>query len=136
MRMPWDKAKEAQLDLVDAAGADALKAAGQASAGGVCKPQLPDLAPVVSLDALGAEGVPLQVPVGCLEEDPANPRTEFPDAEIIELASDIALRGILQPIVVRRTAEQGRYRVIFGAKRLRAARQAKLEAVPVVIGSD
>jgi len=136
MRMPWDKVKEAQLDLVDAVGADTLKAPGQAPAGGVCKPQLPDLAPVLSLHPPAAEGVPLQVPIDCLEEDPANPRTEFPDEEISELASDIALRGILQPIVVRRTAEQGRYRVIFGAKRLRAAKQAKLEAVPVVIGSD
>jgi len=136
MRMPWDKAKEAQLDLVDAAGTDALKAAGQTAAGGTCKLQLPGLEPMLSVEAAAAEGVPLQVPVGYLEEDPANPRTEFPDEEIRELASDIALRGILQPIVVRRTAEQGRYRVIFGAKRLRAAKQAKLETVPVVIGSD
>ena len=69
------------------------------------------------------------MPVDPLEEDPGNPRTEFPDEELAELAQDIALRGILQPIVVRR-APSGRYRVLFGAKRLRAARQAGLEAVP------
>ena len=61
--------------------------------------------PDLSLDALAAEGVPLLVPVDSLEEDPDNPRTEFPDEEIAELARDIALRGILQPIVVRPAAE-------------------------------
>ena len=60
----------------------------------------------------------------------------FPNEEIAELAQDIALRGILQPIVVRRLTEEGRFRVLFGAKRLRAARRARLETVPVVIGSD
>ena len=90
----------------------------------------------LSLEALAAEGIPLLLPVDSLEEDPGNPRTEFPDEEIAELAQDIALRGILQPIVVRRTTDGSRFRVLFGAKRLRAARQAGLEAVPVVIGSD
>ena len=47
----------------------------------------------------------------------------------------ISLRGILQPIVVRRAADEGRYRVLFGAKRLRAAKQASLD-VPIVIGSQ
>ena len=65
-----------------------------------------------------------------------HPRTEFPDEEIAELARDIALRGILQPIVARPAEEAGRYRVLFGAKRLRAAKQAGLETVPVVIGSQ
>ena len=37
---------------------------------------------------------------------------------------------------MRRTTAEGRFRVLFGAKRLRAARWAGLEAVPIVIGSD
>jgi len=90
----------------------------------------------LSLGALAAEGLPLLVSVNFLDEDPGNPRTEFPDEELAELAQDIARRGILQPIVVRRAADGGRYRVLFGAKRLRAARRAGLEAVPVVIGSE
>jgi len=135
MRMPWDKAKGLQLDLVDAAPADALMGPNSVSAGGDGKLQLHVLPPMLSLDALAADGIPLRVCIDQLEEDPANPRTEFPDEEISELARDIALRGILQPIVVRRT-DAGRYRVVFGAKRLRAAKQAKLDVVPVVIGSD
>jgi len=79
----------------------------------------------ISLDALAAEGLPLLVSVACLDEDPGNPRTEFPEEELAELAHDIALRGVLQPIVVRRAAD-GRYRVLFGAKRLCAAKRAGL----------
>jgi len=89
-----------------------------------------------SLDELVVEGRPLLVAADCLDEDPGNPRTEFPDEEIAELAQDIGLRGILQPIVVRRAGGDGRYRVLFGAKRLRAAKRAALTLVPVVIGSE
>ena len=45
------------------------------------------------------------------------------------------MRGILQPIVVRPADDIARYRVLFGAKRLRAARLAALATVPIVIGS-
>ena len=136
MRMPWDKSKVGQLDLVDKANealnerlnADVLveRAEAQTSA--------PSAA--LSLEPPVVEGVPLLVPVDRLEEDPANPRTEFPEEEIAELAHDIALRGILQPIVVRRAGDDSRYRVLFGAKRLRAAKRAGLESVPVVIGPE
>jgi ParB family chromosome partitioning protein len=136
--MPWTQSKVEQLDLVDEASAE--KPAGgcisvAADDEGVDL-QMHAGAPVLSLDALAADGLPLLVSVDCLEEDPSNPRTEFPDEEIAELAQDIALRGILQPIVVRRATDDGRYRVLFGAKRLRAAKLANLNAVPVVIGSQ
>jgi len=129
MRMPWNKLNVEQLDLVDEPNARPSDSAIPQDV----ETQISTQAP--SLDALAGEGMPLLVPVECLEEDPANPRTEFPDDEIAELAHDVALRGILQPIVVRRSAELGRYRVLFGAKRLRAAKRAALTVVPVVIGS-
>ena len=133
MRMPWNRSNADQLDLVDESNA------------GACEPELPDAAEhvgawtsrrVLSVDTLGAEGTPLLIPVDCLEEDPANPRTEFPEAEIDELAQDIALRGILQPIVAQRCPDDCHYRVLFGAKRLRAAKRAGLKVVPVVIGAE
>jgi len=136
MRMPWNKAKLEQLDLVDDENAAPIEGPEPDVRDEVIDPQPCAATSALSLDALAAEGHPLLVTVGCLEEDPANPRTEFPAEEIVELAQDIALRGILQPIVVRRAAELGRYLVLFGAKRLRAAKQAGLESVPVVIGSD
>ena len=79
-------------------------------------------------------GEPLLASVDLLDEDPGNPRTEFPERELQELAEDIGARGILQPIVVHRAGADGRYRIRFGAKRLRAAKQAGLREVPIVVG--
>lgn len=115
MRVPWNKSKVEQRDLVD-----------EANEGSVAS-----LTPDAAADCAGApasatapsEGLPLLVSVQCLEEDPRNPRKEFPEWQMAELAEDIALRGILQPIVVHRLADAGR-RILFGAKRLRAAKQA------------
>ena len=73
------------------------------------------------------------VPIAQIDEDPANPRTEFPDAKVDELADDIAQRGILEPLVVHPANEHGRYLLHFGAMRLRAAVRAGLHEVPVVI---
>jgi ParB family transcriptional regulator, chromosome partitioning protein len=73
------------------------------------------------------------VPLDRLDEDPNNPRTEFRDEDIDELADDIRQRGILQPLVVHPADPSGRYQVHFGAKRLRAARRAGLDEVPVVV---
>ena len=67
---------------------------------------------------------PQLLPLTALCEDPANPRTEFPEAELEELAEDIRQHGILQPIVVHAADEQGRHRIHFGAKRRRAAQRA------------
>jgi len=78
-------------------------------------------------------GEPLLVDIALLDEDACNPRTEFPDAELDELAEDIRQHGVLQPIVVHPVDSSGRYRIHFGAKRLRAARRAGLLEVPVVI---
>jgi ParB family chromosome partitioning protein len=135
MRMPWEKSKVEQLDLVNDVNEplfDGLDADVVAEGAAAC---MSSPSRALARDALASEGVPLLLHVDCLEEDPANPRSEFSDGEIQELAQDIALRGILQPIVVRRAADEGLYRVVFGAKRLRAARRAGLDVVPVVVGS-
>jgi ParB family chromosome partitioning protein len=137
MRMPWDKSKVGQLDLVEDANEALIDRLNADVVAEPAKDQTSAQSGELSLDQLFVEGVPLMLPVDRLEEDPANPRTEFPDAELAELAQDIALRGILQPIVVRRTGDDDRrYRILFGAKRLRAAKRAGLESVPVVIGSE
>ncbi len=133
MRMPWNKPKVEQRDLVDEANDESgdrltLNAVEEGAAAAAST-----LA--ATTGASGCEGRPLLVSVDCVAEDPHNPRTEFPEQEIAELAEDICLRGILQPIVVRRLAEDGRYQVLFGGKRLRAAKQAGLETVPVILGS-
>jgi ParB/RepB/Spo0J family partition protein len=68
-----------------------------------------------------------------IDESPSNPRKTF--AEIEELAADIKLRGILQPVLVRPTighASSG-YELVFGARRYRAARLAGLEHIPAAV---
>jgi ParB family chromosome partitioning protein len=73
----------------------------------------------------------LEVPVNAIAPNPKQPRTRFDDEAIASLAASIREVGILQPIVVRRSGD-GRYEVIAGERRLRAARAAGLATVPVV----
>jgi ParB family transcriptional regulator, chromosome partitioning protein len=121
MRLLWKKVPAVQLDLLDAKpdAASELVAASPTPADAAT--ELPQLAQRVPADIVG---LPLSIPVDLIDEDPSNPRTEFPDTEIDELADDIRHRGILQPLVVHPADAQGRYRLHFGAKRLRAALRA------------
>lgn len=73
----------------------------------------------------------LQVEVGALGPSPHQPRSEFGDAELQELAASIRANGILQPILARRV--QDRYEIVAGERRWRAAKLAGLERVPVLI---
>jgi ParB family chromosome partitioning protein len=73
------------------------------------------------------------VAIECLHENPDNPRTEFPQADLEELAVNIGQHGILQAIVVHPADAQGIYRIHFGAKRLRAAKQLGMTHVPIII---
>ena len=73
------------------------------------------------------------MPLDRLIEDPNNPRTEFPEVEIDELADSIRQHGILQPLVVAPADATGCHRIHHGAKRSRAARRAGLAEVPVVV---
>ena len=81
----------------------------------------------------GNDGRPLLVAVSLLYEDAHNPRTDFAEESIAELAEDIQQRGVLQPLVVHPADSDGRHQVHFGAKRLRAAIRAGLHEVPVVV---
>lgn len=67
-----------------------------------------------------------------VEVNPHQPRKEFEQASIDSLADSIKANGVIQPIVVRPLAD-GRFELIAGERRLRAAKQAKLADIPVVI---
>ena len=99
--------------------------------------------PGINLDQLNLfEGKPvptglaLMVPIDQLDEDPDNPRKDFPPEAIEELAQDIVQRGILQPIVVSDRNDKGRYLIRFGSRRWRAAIQAGLTTVPVIFAVE
>ena len=72
-----------------------------------------------------------ELPVSAIRPNSRQPRTSFPEAGIRELAASIKEVGILQPLVVRPTP--GGFELIAGERRLRAAKEAGLERVPVLI---
>jgi ParB family chromosome partitioning protein len=72
-----------------------------------------------------------ELPVSAIRPNSRQPRTSFPEAGIRELAASIKEVGILQPLVVRPTS--GGFELIAGERRLRAAEEAGLERVPVLI---
>jgi ParB family chromosome partitioning protein len=66
--------------------------------------------------------------------NPDQPRKQFDPAEIEALAESIRVRGIIQPLIVRPDpAEAGRFQIVAGERRWRAAQQAQLHAVPVLV---
>lgn len=72
-----------------------------------------------------------EIPTSAIRPNTHQPRSTFPEAGIRELAASIREVGILQPLVVRST-ESG-FELIAGERRLRAAKEAGLERVPVLI---
>jgi ParB family transcriptional regulator, chromosome partitioning protein len=66
-----------------------------------------------------------------IETNPNQPRKEFRNDQLLELALSISRDGILQPLVVRRAGDK--YELVAGERRLRAAKIAGLERVPVVV---
>jgi ParB family transcriptional regulator, chromosome partitioning protein len=77
-------------------------------------------------------GSVFHVPVDRVSRNPHQPRDRFDEDQMAELTASVAAHGILQPIVVRAAAD-GSYELIAGERRLRAARQAGLLAIPAVI---
>ncbi len=77
-------------------------------------------------------GAPSEVAVDAIVPNPRQPRTNFEDAALRELATSVKEYGVMNPLTVRPLSE-GRYELIAGERRLRAARIAGLKNVPVVI---
>jgi len=77
-------------------------------------------------------GPPGMLPLSALQPGRYQPRTRMDESSLQELAQSIRLHGLMQPIVVRPVAE-GRYEIIAGERRFRAARIADLTEVPVVL---
>jgi ParB family transcriptional regulator, chromosome partitioning protein len=73
-----------------------------------------------------------QVPVDLVSANPRQPRRQFDDQALVALADSIRMRGVIQPILVRPLAG-GRYELIAGERRWRAAQMAALETVPAIV---
>ena len=74
-----------------------------------------------------------RVPIEFVSPNPKNPRRSFADDELTDLAQSIREHGIVQPVLVRRKAETGRYEIIAGERRWRAAQRAGLTEIPVLV---
>jgi len=73
-----------------------------------------------------------EVPISSISPNPRQPRTVFDEDALNELIASIKEIGILQPPVVRKVSE-GRYELIMGERRFRAAKAAGLKSIPVII---
>jgi ParB family chromosome partitioning protein len=85
-----------------------------------------------AVDALAAPRASLDIDIDLLEPNDYQPRAQIDDARLEDLARSIRANGVIQPIVVRRL-DAGRYQIIAGERRWRAAERAGLRKVPVVV---
>ena len=73
-----------------------------------------------------------ELPLSALTPNPEQPRREFDDASLRELADSIREKGVLQPILAEPHGD-GAYTIVAGERRVRAARLAGLQRIPVVV---
>ena len=70
--------------------------------------------------------------VSSIEPLPGQPRRRFDEAALEELAQSIAQRGVIQPVIVR-ALDGGRYQLVAGERRWRAAQKARLHEIPALV---
>ena len=78
-----------------------------------------------------ASGRVMQLPVGAIRPNPAQPRRIFDESGLQELAQSIVSYGVIQPLTVRRVSDG--YELVAGERRLRAAKLAGLREVPCIL---
>ena len=80
---------------------------------------------------IGASTVVTNIAINLIHPNPNQPRKTFKEEALTELADSIKQQGIIQPIIVEK--DGGRYNIIAGERRFRAARMAGLFEIPVII---
>lgn len=118
--IPTSPPPDEQGDLGGAAGAIVSNGLDGTSAAAV-----QDVRPVV-----GAHFT--ELPLSAITPNPRQPRRNFDDEALDELAMSIDIVGLLQPIVVREIGPE-RYELIMGERRWRAAQRAGLDAIPAIV---
>ncbi len=92
-----------------------------------------ETAPTMSTAPFAEE---LEIPIENLRPNPGQPRQSFPADELADLATSIGQRGVVQPILVRPTGGGAHvFQIVAGERRWRAAQQAGLKTVPVIVRS-
>jgi ParB/RepB/Spo0J family partition protein len=86
-------------------------------------------------DGAATIGQPTCISIDRIDEDPDQPRRSFDEQKLDELAQSVLQHGVLQPIVLRQATEEGRYVIVMGARRYRAAKRAGLRDMPAFINA-
>jgi ParB family chromosome partitioning protein len=81
---------------------------------------------------LPPEGEQKVVAIDMIASSALNPRKDFDEADLTELAESIRQKGLVQPIIVR-PAETGGYEIVAGERRWRAAQRAGMHTIPVIV---
>ena len=82
---------------------------------------------------LPAHGEQRLISIDQLHPSGFNPRKDFAEAELAELADSIRSKGLLQPIIARPDPQRGGYEIVAGERRWRAAQRAALHTVPAIV---
>ncbi len=90
------------------------------------------MADVTPQQTTGTPRGDIQVPTERLVANPNQPRRNFAQGDLDDLAASIREKGILQPLIVRET-DGGKYEIVAGERRWRAAQLAQLHQVPVLV---
>jgi ParB family chromosome partitioning protein len=87
-----------------------------------------------ALDERARGGVPYrEIPLSAIEADPNQPRQNFDQEKLQELAESIKLYGVLSPILVKSGNLPGRYVIISGERRFRASHLAGISSIPAIV---
>ncbi len=82
---------------------------------------------------LPPEGEQRLVPIDLVRAGRLNPRKDFREEDLADLAESIRQKGVVQPIVVRPDPASGGYEIVAGERRWRAAQRAQLHQIPVIV---
>jgi ParB family chromosome partitioning protein len=89
---------------------------------------------LISTDDVSTQGSSTisEVPIDQIEANPNQPRRDFDEESLLELANSLRQIGIIQPITLRQTGDE-RYQIVAGERRWRAARMAGIDSIPAYI---
>ena len=91
-------------------------------------------APQASQSRIPVEGEQRMLPVAQLRSGRFNPRKDFPEQDLAELAESIRTKGLVQPIVVRPHPEEAQaFEIVAGERRWRASQRAGIHMVPTIV---
>ncbi|HEX7073521.1 MAG TPA: ParB/RepB/Spo0J family partition protein [Hyphomicrobiaceae bacterium] len=89
--------------------------------------------PALAEQKLPAEGEQRVVPIDQIRASKLNPRREFNEEDLAELAESIRQKGLVQPIVVRPDRLAGGYEIVAGERRWRAVQRIGMHSVPCIV---